>query len=196
MTLVELFARILDAARIATGAAFVWAVAVAVTHWLVREGRLQPFGAWPRLVRRWSDPVLRPIEQRLAAAGGNPQQAPWWLLGVVVVLGLVLIELLQWLFGWILGLRAADEAGGGALLAALLQLAFSLLMFALLMRVVGSWFGVGRYNRWMRPAYLLTDWLVEPIRRRMPLTGMIDFSPLVAYLVLMLARMVVFRVLF
>jgi len=42
-------------------AGFAYASVVAVTHWLVRSKRLQPFGAWPRLVRRLSDPVLQPI---------------------------------------------------------------------------------------------------------------------------------------
>jgi YggT family protein len=34
----------------------------------------------------------------------------------------------------------------------------------------------------------LTDWLIEPIRRILPPLGMIDFSPLVAWLVLSLVR--------
>lgn len=196
MTLVEIFARVLDAARIVVGAAFVLALAVAVTHWLVRGGNLQPFGPWPRLVRRLSDPLLRPIEQRLARAGGNPQQAPWWLLGIVVVGGLITISLLGGFFRWILTLQAASAAGPNAFLAVIVHLTFSVLMFALLARVIGSWLGIGRYNRWMRPAYLVTDWLVEPIRRHVPPMGFIDISPLVAYLALMLARMVVMGVLF
>lgn len=196
MSLVEIFARVLDAARIVVGAAFVLALAVAVTHWMVRSGTLQPFGPWPRLVRRVSDPLLRPIEQRLARAGGNPQQAPWWILGIVVAGGLVTISLLGGFFRWILTLRAASAAGPNAFLAVIVHLTFSVLMFALLARVIGSWLGIGRYNRWMRPAYLVTDWLVEPIRRHVPPMGFIDISPLVAYLALMLARMVVMNVLF
>jgi YggT family protein len=192
----DLFYHILNGARYVVGAAFVAALAVALTHWLVREGRLQPFGPWPRFVRRASDPVLQPIERRLSAAGGNPQHAPWWLLAGVIVGGLVLLALLRGLFGWILTLSAASAAGPTALVALLVNLAFSVLMFALLVRVIGSWIGLGRYNRWMRPAYFLTDWLVEPLRQRIPPMGFIDVSPLVAYLLLMLARMVVFRVLF
>ena len=34
----------------------------------------------------------------------------------------------------------------------------------------------------------LTDWLIEPIRRILPPVGMLDFSPLVAWLVLTLVR--------
>jgi uncharacterized protein YggT (Ycf19 family) len=40
----------------------------------------------------------------------------------------------------------------------------------------------------MRPFYFLSDWIVEPIRRRLPPMGAIDLSPWVAYLVLFLLR--------
>ena len=40
----------------------------------------------------------------------------------------------------------------------------------------------------MRPLVLLTDWIIEPIRRILPPIGMIDFSPMVAWLVLWVAR--------
>ena len=35
---------------------------------------------------------------------------------------------------------------------------------------------------------MLTDWIIEPIRRILPPFGMLDFSPLVAWLVLSLVR--------
>jgi YggT family protein len=40
----------------------------------------------------------------------------------------------------------------------------------------------------MRPVMALTNWLIEPIRRLLPPFGMFDLSPLVAYLVLLVAR--------
>jgi len=54
--------------------------------------------------------------------------------------------------------------------------------------VFSSWFGLTRYTRGISLTYRLTDWLVEPIRRMMPPMGMFDFSPLVAYLVLIVLR--------
>jgi YggT family protein len=45
----------------------------------------------------------------------------------------------------------------------------------------------------MRPVMALTDWLIDPIRRLMPPVGMIDLSPMVAWLVLWIARGVVLR---
>lgn len=182
---------LMGVARALVLAALVYAVAVAVTHWAVRSRRLNPFGRWPRLVRRASDPVLRPIERRVHRAGGNPQDAPLWLLGIVVIGGLLLLSLLNWLIGFTVRLEYLSAAGPRAWVIQIVNWAFTIVMVALFVRVIGSWFGVSRYTRWMRPAYILTDWIVEPIRRVMPPFGMLDLSPLVAYLVLLVGRSVV-----
>lgn len=176
-------------------AGFVFASLVAATHWLVRSKRLQPFGAWPRLVRKVSDPVLHPIERRLLRAGGNPQDGPLWLIGGVVVGGLVLMALTRWLMRFALDLAYVAGAGPRALLIQLVSSVFAVLNIALLVRVFSSWFGVSEYAKWMRPFVWLTDWLLEPIRRRMPPMGAFDLSPIVAYLVLMVLRWAVLRIL-
>src|SRR3954452_25449741 len=77
--------------------ALAYASIVALTHWAVRKQRIEAFGAWARFVRRLSDPVLRPLERRVIKAGGNPQNAPYWLLGIVIGLGLVLLSFTLWL---------------------------------------------------------------------------------------------------
>lgn len=191
MSLVVLFSTILHISRILIGVAFVLSVVVGLTHLLIREGKLNAFGGWAKLVRRWSDPLLAPIERQLRAAGGNPQHAPWWLVGIIAIGGLILIELLKFVLGTILRLVYAATAGPQSLLYLLVDLTFTVLMFALLVRVFSSWFGATRHNRWIAVTYRLTDWIVEPIRRVMPTVGMFDFSPLVAYLVLMLLRSLV-----
>jgi YggT family protein len=175
---------------------FGYASVVAVTHWLVRSKRLQPFGAWPRLVRKASDPVLHPIERRLLRAGGNPQDGPLWLIGGVIVGGLVLLALVRWLMRFVMELSYMADAGPGALAFQLVSWVFTVLNIALLVRVLSSWFGVSEYGRWMRPFVWLTEWLLAPIRRRMPPMGAFDFSPIIAYLVLMVLRWAVLRILF
>lgn len=196
MSLGQLFVQIIAACRVLVGVAFVLTLIVALTHWLIREGRLEPFSRWATFVRRWSDRLLAPIEHRLSQAGGNPQHAPYWLMGVVVVGGLVMISLLGWLFGTILQIVYAAQAGPRGLLYVTIDLAFSILMVALVIRVFSSWFGLTRYTKGIRLTYRMTDWLVEPIRRMMPTVGMFDISPLVAYLALMMLRWVVMRLVF
>ena len=77
----------------------------------------------------------------------------------------------------------------------LVESIYSVLMAALFIRVVSSWFGVSPYGKWMRPVMLLTNWLVDPIRKRLPPMGMFDFSPLVACGILFVARLLVLTVL-
>jgi YggT family protein len=182
------FALLIVAARIAVIVALAYASAVALTHWAVRSRRITPFGAWPRFMRRVSDPVLLPLERRVVRAGGSPQDAPLWLGGIVIVGGLLLLSLVQWLAGAVAELAIMAQSGPRELVRFLVSGVFTLLMVALLIRVIGSWFGISPYRRWMRPVMLLTDWIIEPIRRVLPPFGMIDFSPLVAWLVLSIVR--------
>jgi YggT family protein len=168
--------------------ALAYAAIVALTHWAVRSRRIDPFGAWPRLVRRLSDPILLPLERRIIRAGGSPQSAPLWLLGLVIGCGLLLLSLTQWLIGTAAGLMMLAHGGPRTWIRVLVGAVFTILMAAILIRVIGSWLGVGPYRKWMRPFYLLTDWLIDPIRRILPPVGMFDFSPMVAWLVLYVVR--------
>jgi YggT family protein len=161
---------------------------VALTHWAVRSRRITPFGGWPRFVRRASDPVLQPLERRVVRSGGNPQDAPLWLVGIAIVGGLLLLSLVHWLVGFAVTLGVLAQSGPQAWARFLVSGLFSLLMIALFVRVISSWFGISPYRPWMRPVMILTDWIVDPIRRILPPFGMIDFSPLVAWLLLSVLR--------
>jgi YggT family protein len=168
--------------------ALAFAAVVALTHWAFRSRRIDPFGAWPRLVRRLSDPILLPLERRVIRAGGSPQNAPLWLLGLVIGGGLLLLSVTQWLIGTAAGLVLLAHGGPRVWLRVLLSAVFTILMAAILIRVIASWFGIGPYRKWMRPVYALTNWLIDPIRRILPPVGIFDFSPMVAWLVLYVVR--------
>ena len=176
-------------------AAFTAAALVAFTHWLIREGRIRPFTAWSNLVRRVSDPVLKPLERMLARQGRNPQEGAFWLVAIVVVAGIGMILVGRWITRTLLTMAALTESGPLGWVRFAFELGFNLLLVAIVIRVIGSWLGIGRHTRWMRPFYTATDWLVEPIRRRLPSFGIMDLSPLVAYIVILIARALVFSVL-
>ncbi len=176
-------------------AVFAYAVVVAATHWAVRSRRLNPFGGWARFVRRISEPVLRPLERRILRAGGSPPDAPVWLLGIALVGGLVLISLMRWAIGFTYELGALAQASPRDWLIAAVSWVFRILMIALLVRVIGSWFSVSPYAKWMRPFIMLTEWLLEPLRRLLPPFGPLDLSPMVAYLLLWIAQQAVVRAL-
>ena len=165
-------------------------VIIAATHWAVRSRYLRAQAPWPRLVRRSSDPLLRPIERRLLRSGGNPQDAPLWLAGITLLLGLGLILLVRWLVGTGALLFTMREADAMDWVRLIIAASTAVLMAAIMIRVIGSWLGVGRYGGWMRPFYTLTDWLINPIQRRLPAMGALDLSPVVAYLVVFMARQI------
>jgi YggT family protein len=175
-------------ARTIVVAALVYAGILALTHWLVRQKRLSPFGAWPRFVRRIGDPVLVPLERRVVRRGGMPQDAPLWLLGIVVVGGLLLISLVRWVIDLGYGIAALSHAGPRVWLLQLVSAVFWALRLALIIRVIGSWLGASPFARWMRPVVAMTDWILEPLRRVLPPFGPLDLSPLVAWFLLWIAE--------
>ena len=176
------------AARVIVVVALVYASVVALTHWAVRRRKIGPFGPWPRLVRRLSDPVLLPLERRVIRFGGSPQDAPLWLLGIVIVGGLVLVSVTNWILAMTGTLGALAYASPRDWIRLVVGWAFSLVMLAIFVRVIASWFGVSEFRAWMRPLVVLSDWIIRPTRRMLPASGMIDFSPMVAWLILWVAR--------
>jgi YggT family protein len=61
----------------------------------------------------------------------------------------------------------------------------------LLVRVIVSWFPVDRSAGWYRALYAVTEPVLRPIRSLVPPIGMVDVSPLVAFLLIsVLARVV------
>ncbi len=186
---------IILAARVVVFALFATASVVAATHWAVRHRHLTPFSPLARLGRLLGDPFVKPLETRLLRSGGNPASAPYAFFWAALVGGLVLLGLVEWLVGFVLSLLASASAGPRGLLYFALDLLFSLLILALFVRVIASWFGISPYSRPMRLVYGLTDWLVEPLRRVIPPFGMIDVTPIVAYLMLVLARRLLFGLL-
>ena len=153
--------------------------------WLVRTRRLNPFGAVARFFRRVVDPLIVPVEQRVVRAGGLPSSAPWWALVVVVLGGLVLLALLEFVHGQVAFAAAAGGAGTRGVLAVLITWTFGILQLALIVRVISSWVRVSEYSRWVRWTIPLTEWMLRPLRNLIPpLAGTIDLSPLVAWLLL------------
>lgn len=169
------------------------ALLVAVGSWAVTTRRISPFSRLARLIRAVSDPILLPVERWLVTRGRNPQDAPWWLLGIVVVASIVGLTLFDWLWTTVANVVAAGRSGPRNTMRLLIYLGVQLVSFALIARVVGSWFGAGRFNRWLRPAYLITDWIVEPLRRFIPPIGIVDITPLAAWLMLQILLSIVLR---
>jgi YggT family protein len=161
---------------------------VALASWLLRSRRISPFSALGRTLRALTEPVMRPVERRIVRMGGNPTHAGGWLVILTAVAGVLLVSLAGWLYTTFLVVQASARAGPRQTVVLIFDLVYRILFIALIVRVIATWFGMFRYSRWIRPAYILTDWLVEPIRRILPTVSGWDLSPIVAVIALSLLR--------
>ena len=71
-------------------------------------------------------------------------------------------------------------------LFSLLRLLCEVLTIAILGRVIMSWFSQGPTNMLTRILYQVTEPVLAPLRRIIPRVGMLDFTPLVAIILLRL----------
>ena len=161
---------------------------VFAVDWLVRTRRISPFGPVARFFRRAVQPLVAPIERRVVRAGGLPTSAPWWALVTVVVAGILVIVLLGYLRSQLEQAAIAMRSGPRGLYYLLVSWTFGILQIALLIRVLASWFRLSEYKRWIRWAVVLTEPILRPLRSIIPPLGMIDVTPLVAWIVLSLLR--------
>lgn len=158
---------------------------VALVDWLVRTRKINPFGPVPGFFRRFVDPLLAPVERRLVRSGRQPSAAPLWALVVVVVGGILLVTVLNYL-GGLFGEVAFGVSSPARFGAMLLSWTLALLRIALIVRVVSTWIQISPYSPWVRWSYVLTEWMLAPLRRIIPELGPVDITPIVAYFLLVL----------
>ena len=159
----------------------------ALVDWAVRTIRLNPFGPVARFFRRVIDPLMLPVERRIVQKGGQPQNAPWFTLVFIIVGGLVLFALLDFI-GTVIAQVGWGMSSPGRFGVLILSWGFLLLKVALIVRVVSTWVQLSPYSPWIRWSYVLTDWMLQPLRRLLPTFGPIDISPLVAFFAISLIQ--------
>lgn len=159
------------------------AVLLCALDWAVRSRRVSPFGRIARFCRRVVDPMIRPVERTIVRAGGRPNTAPLWGAFAAIVLLILFVGLLQFV-GTVLSQVLFGIGRPTALPVILLGWAFAILRLALIVRVLSSWMGQSQWSWWARWSYTLTEWMLAPLRRILPTIGMLDITPIVAWLAL------------
>jgi len=162
-----------------------WAAAIVATiaavDWLVRTHRVSPFSPVARFFRQHIDPVLEPVERRVVRSGGLPASAPWWALAAIVVGGILLLALLDFLGGILADLSRGLAAGPGGLVRLVVYWTFALFRIAIIVRVIATWLPVGTFSRWIRWSFTLSEPILRPLRRVIPPFGSIDITPIIAF---------------
>lgn len=163
--------------------------------WAVRTRRVNAFGSMARFARSKIDPIITPIERRVVSAGGNPASAPLWALAAVVVGGILLISLLDFLRGELMMVVFASQNGPGGILTLIVSWLFDFLRIALIVRVLSSWLPISPYSKWIHWSYVVTEPILAPLRQIIPSIGMMDITPLIAYFLIILIQGAVLRLL-
>ena len=81
-------------------------------------------------------------------------------------------------------------------LALFVSLVFNIIYFVLIIRIILSWVGIDRSNELVNIIYRVTDPILLPFKRLPLQFGMMDFSPIIAFLVLSVLRSFLVNVLY
>lgn len=163
--------------------------------WAVRTRRVNLFGGVARFSRTKIDPFIEPIERRVVRAGGNPANAPLWALAAVVIGGILLVSVLDFIRAEVLAAGFAIQSGPSGIVRLIVSWLFDVLRIALLVRVVSSWLPISPYSPWIRWSYSLSEPILKPLRQVIPSLGPIDITPIIAYFLLGFIQGAVLRLL-
>jgi YggT family protein len=155
---------------------------------LIADGLdLNPFAWTSRTIRRLSDGLVIPVRAGLRGFGVEPKFAPLVVILISVLLGFFVLQLVSTIATTIVGVMSSVQRGAffwviGFILYGLLSI-YSLLI---IIRIIFSWGMLSYSNRIMRFLVDVTEPLLGPLRRVVPLLGRFDISPIVALLILWL----------
>jgi len=167
--------------------------AICVLDWAVRTRKISPFNPVARFCRTTIDPFIAPMERRVIRAGGAPASAPLWALAAVVVGGILLLTLLDVVRMEVISSIVATQEGAAGIFHLLVSWTFTILRFALIVRVISSWLPISPYSPWIRWSYALSEPILAPLRRIVPAFGGLDITPILAYFLLSIIESVLFR---
>ena len=150
---------------------------------------LNPFSWSSRTIRRLTDPFNLPVRRHLMGFGVDAKYSPIVVLLVAILLAWFALQLSDAFKKTALGVlysiaTAAPVAAIGYILYGLISIYITLVF----MRIIFSWGMISHRNRVMRFLVNTTEPLLGPLRRIIPPLGMLDISPIVAFLILMLLQ--------
>lgn len=158
--------------------------AICGLDWAVRTRKISPFNAIARFCRSTVDPIIAPVERSVVRAGGTPAAAPLWALAVIVIGGILLLTLLDMVRLEVVKSIIASNQGAAGIYHLLVSWTFTILKTAIIVRVISSWLPISPYSKWVRWSYQLSEPMLAPLRRFVPVLGGLDITPILAYILL------------
>jgi YggT family protein len=169
--------------------AIVVVIALVLLRFIANLANPNPFGWTSQTIRRLTDPLITPMRRVLARAGVDFKYAPLVTILITIVLGWFALQLVTGIANTIAGIlfglqRQALVPLVGYVLYGLLSF-YSLLIF---IRILLSWVTISRARGLQRFLVNATEPVLGPLRRRVPLVGSFDISPLVAFLLILILQ--------
>ena len=159
---------------------------------------VNPFTWQARNVRRATDPVIAPVRAMLLAFRLDPKVAPFIVVILILIAGYLVVQIAGTLLNTIAGILYAVSSHTAdmpiAIIGYLLFGFLGLYTLAIFVRIIFAWIGASYANRWMRFLVRLTEPLLGPLRRMVPMVGMFDISPIIAFLILWVCQAAVARI--
>ena len=183
----EIIALIYWVIKYAVVAVIMAVIVLMLLRFILNYADLNPFSRPVMNLRRFSDPLVNPVRRALVGFGVAPNVAPLVVILLAILLAWFALVLAASALNTVVGIiysmqRAAFIALTGYVLYGLLGF-YSLLIF---IRIIFSWGMVSYANPVMRFLVNVTDPLLIPLRRMIPPLGMIDISPIVAFIIIWL----------
>jgi YggT family protein len=171
----------------AVEAAIVAIVVLMILQLIANAADLNPFSWASRTIRRLSDAFVMPARRALIGLGVDPKFAPVIVILIAILLGWFFLwlteEVAATLIGLIISFKAANPIMG---LGYIIYGALSVYIVFIFMRIVFSWGMVSYSNRLMRFLVNTTEPLLGPLRRIIPPLGVMDISPIFAFIIIWL----------
>ena len=174
-----------------------WAVIVTIVAVIVlmllrviaNQADLNPFGWSSLTIRRLTDPFIGPVRRALMGFGVDPKYAPLVTILLVVLVGWFALQLISSVVNTLAGIIVSISGRSFVpVIGYLLYGMVSLYILLIFIRIIFSW-GMASYsNRVMRFLVNVTEPMLGPLRRIVPLVGAFDISPIVAFMILWLLQ--------
>lgn len=155
-------------------------ILLVMLRFLLQWARADFYNPLSQFLVKATNPPLRPLRRVIPGLWGVD------LASLILMIGLQMLAL--WL-SQVLGGRALGAPGLFVVsLSELLSLGLNVFLFSILIQVILSWISPGAYHPVVSLVHSLNEPLLRPIQRLLPATGGIDFSPLVALLLIQMSK--------
>jgi YggT family protein len=162
-------------------------IVLMVLRLIVIQADLNPFGWIARTTRGVTDPMVAPIRRGLVGFGVDPKYSPLVTMLIIILLGWFILRLVGSIANTLLGiLLSAQNQAVVPIFGYVLYGLIDFYVLLIFIRIIFSWGMVSHSNRIMRLLINATEPLLAPLRGIVPRLGMMDISPIVAFIILWL----------